>query len=361
MIEIEIINFQHPDMEEFLKFRGIIFNQWLNLWDSLSSHEKEIYSHPVYVMSWVNARKIHANDEISVFIFYSEGEFIGAIPFTIKTIPSKLELCCYLKSPLVELGSTVAIPEKLRIKVFNKLFQTPLINGHKPIAITFDRIDETNSFVNSKLEADIRKTDYTRNIIDLSNGYQSMLQKRSSHFRKNLKNISNKFTNNGESYIDIIRGKNEIVQAFDYFTHLEMKGWKADSERAMLNNRFVFDFYRNVILGFSDLGKTVLFKLRIGNIVVAMYMCIMVEDVLYGLKTTYNEEYEKLSPGSIILDRIFNNFCPSNSIKQFNSMSQSPWLKDKWHPEKIETYKTVVFPDNYLGRCYKYGYKLIKK
>ena len=187
MIGIDIINFQHPDREELLKLRGNIFTRWLKLWDSLYIHEKEIYSHPVYVISWINARQIHTKEEILVFVFTLDSEFIGAIPFTVKTFPSQNSSCCYLKSPMVELGSTLAIPEKFRTKIFEKLFQTPLVHGHKPIAITFDRIDETNSFITEDVGTVTIKTGYTRNVLNLSDGYQALLKKRSGHFRKNLK------------------------------------------------------------------------------------------------------------------------------------------------------------------------------
>lgn len=357
MINLRIIDKHNKEFNELYKFNSRLFREWLTTWNSLSPGEKDIYTHPVYVMSWLKSRIKHSGDVYYLYIFKSGNTFIGAVPFKIHTIRTLFGKSIYLKSPIVELGSSIAIAEKYRESVCETILNTNIHDRGKPFAFGLLQVDETNTILKSHSNNTVYNNHYDRNVLDLSHGYDYILKKRSANFRRNLKRKKNKALSLGNLQFEVFDESSSVITAFEHFMDFEMAGWKASGPKAMRKNEFVKDFYKSVIEGFSQYGKSVLFTLKSGSALLSMLAGIIDHTTLYGLKIVYNEDYAKISPGMVLYDYIFREYCSQNKIIKYNSMSESLWFRERWHPDTLKTYRMFVFNNNLSGNCWKYLYR----
>jgi len=361
MLDLKILDTHSKVFEELSNFSGLLFDQWVTLWNSLSPDEKDIYTHPVYIISWLKSRIKHSADVYHLFIFNSGTTFIGVVPFKIHTIRTLFGKRIYLKSPIVELGSSIAVAKKYRESVCETILNTNIHNRGKPFAFGLLQVDETNSFQKSYGNIVVHNNHYARNIVNLTGHYEELLKNQSRKFRKNLKRDKKKALSYGKLKFEVINKTPDILQSFEQLMDFEMSGWKAAGIKAMRKNEFVKDFYQSVICGFSQLGKSVIFLLKSNDSLLSTHACIIDNNTLYGLKIIYNEEYSGISPGTLLYDYIFREYCPLNEIKCYNSMSESLWFRKKWHSDTLNTYSMFVFHNNLSGNCWKHVYRLYNK
>ena len=66
------------------------------------------------------------------------------------------------------------------------------------------------------------------------------------------------------------------------------------------------------------------------------------------LESAYNEEFSKISPGTILLEYALKNYCVQNNIEVVNLVSDANWLQ-KWQPIKMNTYEMKIYPNGLRG------------
>jgi hypothetical protein len=357
MIEVKIHAKDSPEYREACTFQGELFGQWLAHWYSLASNERDIYSHPYYVMSWLSAGYSITADDTRLFTLYDKGTFIGVFPFVLKRNPIPGMRSFYLHSPIIELGSSPAMKFELFVTAMKAIFETPLDGFGKPLALQFHRVDETHRIVHDFLGQVVTRTGYTRNLVDIPVRYMEELRGHSKcPYYKNLRRKYRKAEQLGSLSLSVTTDREKLAKSFDDYADLEMSGWKQHEKRAMRNNRFIYDFYRSVLLGFGNLGKAVSFKLLLGNKVIGHSLEIMDAGTLYSMKTSFCQEYRDLSPGVLLFDKTVTEFCPEHTIRYYNTMSSSPWFRDLIKPHQIETYRISFFPETIAGAIMKRFY-----
>lgn len=353
-MHVTIIDKNCTEFYDLCNLRGKLFQEWLDIWIKLSSEEKDIYTHPVYMMSWLKAKAKHSQENFKLFFLMHNNEVIGCIPFQIYTVPTFPKRLIYLKSPVVELGSSVAIKKKYRKSICDLLLNMRVGGSGKPFSIVFLQIDETNTFFETDVRKIVKKNDFSRTILNVRNGYGEILNNCSSKFRYNLKKTKDKALSLGNLHLDISQEKPQITEMFNLITEFEMTGWKKDEHKAMKKNDFINDFYLSVVEGFSELGQAAIITLKTANKQLASTAILNLEHCIYGLKIAYNAEYASLSPGTLLLDRIFEEYCPRENITTYNVMSTSEWFRKAWKADTLHTYGMYIFPNTRIGICEKY-------
>ena len=340
---------------------GPLFEEWLSAWNALDITERDIYSHPVYVMSWLNARYHMEAENVQLFSLYDNGSLIGIVPLSAYPLPLTFRFLYYLKSPVVELGSTIGIPERYREEAGHTILETPLNGNGKPLAVGFLRIDETNVFLRSDIPKLLFQTGYSRNVFRIPENYRETLRKEHKHLARELRRKYNILSRIGDYKLEFVDTTADIAGAFERFVDLEIKGWKKDQRRAMRNNPFIYRFYRDTVLGFAASGNAVICNLVCNGETLSSLIGIVDRGTLYGLKIAYNETYQDVSPGFLLLDLVFDRYCPGRNITAYNQMSSCPWFNERFHPSVLNTYSLFMFPPGLSGVLVKMGYAFFAK
>jgi len=306
-------------------------------------------------MSWLNARS-HLDEKYLLYCLYDNSTLLTIVPLRPYPVPFNLFGQYVLKSPIVELGSSIGIPERFREEAARALLDIPGIDKGRPLAVCFQRIDKTNPFLSVNSKHLITSAEYTRNVLsikDFDHGNSI------SRWRKSLKHKYNKLNQMGTHSFEIIEEPDAIASMFDQFVQLESLGWKHGQKRAMHNNPFIYTFYRSLTMGFANECKAVIFNLKCNGRIIGSHICIHDSSTLYGLKITYDEEFSITSPGTLLLDYIFNHYCALHAIEYYNTMSDSSWFDKMFHPGKLNTYKLFLFRSSIMGTLMKTSFQLL--
>jgi Acetyltransferase (GNAT) domain len=81
---------------------------------------------------------------------------------------------------------------------------------------------------------------------------------------------------------------------------LEASGWKGREGSAILLRANEARFYRKIAVSAADQGRLRLFVLSLGERLLAFYLGIVDGLTLFYLKTAYDEEFDRLSPGAVL-------------------------------------------------------------
>ena len=84
------------------------------------------------------------------------------------------------------------------------------------------------------------------------------------------------------------------------FLALEAAGWKGRAGTAMTSNSGESDFFRAVCSNFANANRLRMFSLEAGGTTVAMKCDVVCGDGLFNLKSTYDEQFARFSPGVLL-------------------------------------------------------------
>lgn len=137
--------------------------------------------------------------------------------------------------------------------------------------------------------------------VSLSGDYASYIKSRSSHFRKDLRNMRNRLEQDGLScQIKRIDDPDEVRLAVENFSRMECSGWKGEQGTAVRTDSEQGRFYLDVLQAFCKSGKGWINCLSLNDKVAAIDLCIQSEGVIYCLKTSYDQHFRKYSPGMLL-------------------------------------------------------------
>ncbi len=178
--------------------------------------------------------------------------------------------------------------------------------------------------------------------------YEQIYNRCSSNFRKNLRSARNKLTRLKSATFHTACTELELGQAYIEFLDVEGSGWKQEQGSAIKQNERLISFYRNLIHHYSKFDGCEIHLLRHENKSIAAGFTLLVDGTCYFLKTGYDEEYAKMSPGHLLVGYMLQRYEMISSVKVLNSISNAPW-HNKWKPSCKAVFKYYVFNTTWKG------------
>jgi hypothetical protein len=118
---------------------------------------------------------------------------------------------------------------------------------------------------------------------------------------------------------------------------LESAGWKAEGGTAISENNVQGRFYRELLEEFARTNEAVVYQLKLNERVVATDLCLRRNGMLVVLKTTYDENVEKLSPALLMRREITRQLYASGQTGVVEFYGR---LRD-WHKQWMTDARTM--------------------
>lgn len=352
MIRQEMLPLDSPALEELLQFRGLLFDEWTVLWDSLSLTEKDAFTHPVWVISWLRRMPAPARGKCFVHILREGQDLIGVLPLSIKARRMAWFTAYHLVHELILISSAPALPAKSREEAISLLMSSKVHFNRRPLMITFQRVDETNGILMNRGWI-LKAAALHRRLLPLEDGYEALHQRLGKNLRKSLRKKTRQVEREfGSLLFETLRQPEELQDAFRELIDMEMMGWKRDSRFALQRDQQVRGFLLSLMEGYglSKSGEVLVQRLRIKETTLATLLAIQTQGTLYGMKTAYREGYAKYSPGHLLFDFIFREYCTDDGIRFYNSIDTSDWFT-VWNPQQLSTFEVRLFQPGLRGWC----------
>lgn len=118
--------------------------------------------------------------------------------------------------------------------------------------------------------------------------------------------------------------------AFGEVLRLESSGWKGnDGERsALAHDASLQAFYRELFTGPHALPQAEINLLRLDGVAVAAQLCVLSGGTRSLLKIAYQQELQKFSPGSVLLDAVLRRSCATRDAQRLSFVTSEAWMSE---------------------------------
>ncbi|MCX7193029.1 MAG: GNAT family N-acetyltransferase [Proteobacteria bacterium] len=135
----------------------------------------------------------------------------------------------------------------------------------------------------------------------LNGEYETYWKSRPSHLRKDMRNVCNRLEKDGlKCKVSCISDPEEVGFAVENFARMECSGWKGELGTAVQFDSAQGEFYVHLLQSFCKGGGGCIYYLTFNEVVVAIDLCIQQGGTVYCLKTSYDQNFSKYSPGLLL-------------------------------------------------------------
>jgi CelD/BcsL family acetyltransferase involved in cellulose biosynthesis len=174
--------------------------------------------------------------------------------------------------------------------------------------------------------------------------YDEVTGKFSRNFRSNLNKARNKLARELNVEFTSVTDHAELPHSFSDFLDIEASGWKGaeGTGTAIKLHPDLMKFYQQLIYDFAPRGRVMINSLKVGGKVIASQFCLKDNDTLYILKLAYDENWSKVAPGNMLLERVIQEGILRKGFQYVNLVGDPPWFKD-WQPDSQPVYNIALF------------------
>ncbi len=140
------------------------------------------------------------------------------------------------------------------------------------------------------------------------------------------------------------------TSAFDELLRVEGSGWKARRGTALASDPRVERFYRDIARWASAEGWLRLSLLSVEGRAVAADFAIAAGGRLYGLKTGYDEEFRRHSPGKLLTATLVARAFDDADLESYEFLGDNPSWKMAWAPQARPRVRVQAFTRGVQGR-----------
>jgi len=133
---------------------------------------------------------------------------------------------------------------------------------------------------------------------------------------------------------------------FERLLDLEAAGWKGDRGSAIRGSATLVDFYRDLAVRLADKGWLELYFLECGPQLLAAQLGVCFAKSSLLLKTCYNEQFRRYSPGIMSRYFILRRAFSMADIARLDAMTRADFHLP-WNPDSCEYYHLYVYPSGW--------------
>ncbi len=167
--------------------------------------------------------------------------------------------------------------------------------------------------------------------IDGTLSYEDYWKSRSRNLRANQRRYQNRLTNEHiECNLLCRRDPTEIPSAVNRFGELESAGWKGKEGTAVSPDNAQGLFYKKVMAAFAARDNASIYELTVDDKLVASRLLIENANLSIILKTTYDENFSRIAPGRIQLNRVIERRLSDNAGQTIEFYTNATREQREW-------------------------------
>ena len=182
-----------------------------------------------------------------------------------------------------------------------------------------------------------------------------MNQVATSKLRNNLRWAEKRLAKNGRISYEVVMTLPELDQAYEEFLAVEASGWKSrrGGKRAIKLHPDQTAFFRDLAYRYGSAGDCHIHLLKLDGQTLAASFSIHIGNVVYSLKSGYDEQHSKGAPGQILRKYEIEYYSADPSIHWLDLFSNFSW-QHQWRPVQREVFNVYFFNRTITGKLF-YG------
>jgi hypothetical protein len=216
--------------------------------------------------------------------------------------PSQAPIGCWLQSPEV---STKALITALMPKL-----------SAWPLGFSITQQDPNVSVIND-IESNETLPYITIGHVPCIGTFEEYWASRGKNLRQNTNKSANRMAKEGyELAVKRITEADQMPEAVTRYATLEAQSWKADGATAVAPDNDQGQFYIDLLSDYANREQAMVFELWANEELIVSELCILNDEELIILKTTYNETFQRFSPASILRKQQFEYIFDQTDLKR---------------------------------------------
>jgi len=172
----------------------------------------------------------------------------------------------------------------------------------------------------------------------IGGSWEAYLHGRDKKVKKNWDYFERKLDKEGNAEVISVDGGKDLPQQIDKALSIERSSWKGDNGTAISNSPVESAFYHALADVMSAQGKFKLYFLELNGRKIAFDYCLTHNDRFNVLKTGYDPEYSKLSPGRVLRKILLRNLYDDGQYKVYDLLG----AREAWKTEWSDTSQTLL-------------------
>lgn len=174
------------------------------------------------------------------------------------------------------------------------------------------------------------RTSHESPYVRFEGGFEAYMKTRSTRFRRNLSNAGNRLRKAGESEFIVLRDDPEALGAHleDLFS-LSLRSWKGETGTATGAQAGLRRFYGDVAKCWQVKGGLELRLLKLNGAYIASMISLVEQGRVYTLKTDYDTQYGRLSPGNLIFRSLLEDHL-NGGTREIDFLAVKQAYLDRW-------------------------------
>ncbi len=152
-----------------------------------------------------------------------------------------------------------------------------------------------------------------------------------------------KLRENGEVTFVTARTEEEVLDAFEGFMTLELKGWKGRRGTALYNHKKIAAFSRQIVAELVTKNGSEIFTLKHDGRPIAALIFLGRGGHLVPWKMAFDESYGKFSPGMQLMLEATKNLLNRDEFVEADSLAVTDhWMMNSIWPDRITIQDTTI-------------------
>lgn len=174
--------------------------------------------------------------------------------------------------------------------------------------------------------------------IDIQGSFEDYWSARGKNLRQNMRKQRTKLLADGVKLtMQVLREHADMAPAVARYGAMESTGWKAKEGTAIHPDNAQGRYYRELLEQASLRGEAVVYQYLFDDRVVAMNLCLLRQETLVVLKTTYDETIQTFSPAFLLREEELQEIFKAGEIKRLEYFGR---LMD-WHTKLTVKKRTL--------------------
>ena len=174
--------------------------------------------------------------------------------------------------------------------------------------------------------------------LDIEGTFDDYWNARGKNLRQNMRKQRAKLLADGVRLtMQVLRNHADMAPAVARYGNLESSGWKAQTGTAIHPDNAQGRYYRELLERASLRGEAIAYQYLFDDRVVAMNLCLMRNDKLIVLKTTYDESIKSFSPAFLLREDELQQIYREGRIKHVEYFGRLM----EWHTKLTEKKRTL--------------------
>ncbi|HLA83929.1 MAG TPA: GNAT family N-acetyltransferase [Thermoguttaceae bacterium] len=189
-------------------------------------------------------------------------------------------------------------------------------------------------------------------IVRIAGDWPSYLKSRSSHLAKEVKRKVKRLQDAGRVEIEMVSRGDDFSRTMGDILRIEERSWKAERKVSldlMQGPQRLYETFARAATGNGLLRSYVLY---LDSKPVVYLYGVTFRNEYYALRTAYDSEYGKLSPGVVLFDRVLRDaFEEKREVVDFGPGDESRWKHDFANDVRAQVNVCVFSPWSVRCRC----------